>query len=55
MLCSMDESVRHDVQILRNSVYLDPKTNVRGFVLELMKDGKLREVTTSWGEGREHV
>ena len=50
MLCSMV-----DLEILRNSVYLDPKTNVRSYVLELMKDGKLREVTTSLGEGREHV
>lgn len=51
----MDQSVRDDVETLRKSAYLHPSVNVRGYVLELMTTGKLREVVTSWGEGREHV
>jgi len=49
-ILDMDESVRHDVAFLRNSVYLDPKINVHGYVLELLTTGKLREVCVSWGK-----
>ena len=49
-LCaSLDQSVRDDVAVLRASPYVATSTNVRGFVLDLMGDGKLREVESQLG------
>ncbi|KAL8276469.1 hypothetical protein RQP46_011119 [Phenoliferia psychrophenolica] len=45
----LDQSVKDDVATLRDSPYVSATTNVRGFVLDLMESGKLREVESRMG------
>ncbi|KAK4705378.1 carbonic anhydrase, partial [Phenoliferia sp. Uapishka_3] len=48
----LDQSVKDDVAELRKSPYVSPKTNVRGYILDLMTSGRLREVQSLMGENK---
>jgi len=49
----LDQTVRDDVAAVRALPYVSPKTHVRGFVLDLMTSGELREIESSFGVGWE--